>query len=195
MHTNRGDECRIEIGLGESDRGHCRLVCGIGFVVVDGVAGVGQRTDAHAAFAAVGTDLARAVERGCTAGKRGPIRLDGVVQHFERLHRGIDADVKGESDVSAWVDAVGWTPAEDRPVGAQGRGVDRVRWIAAAHSAREGHVAAGQVVEYPQVVGRRRAGVGGRYGHREDIAGIGSGDRKSLGQFDAWFAAPRHRPG
>ena len=124
VRADGGNHGRVEIGLGQGHRGNRHLVAGIGFIVVDGMAGVGQRADAHAGRAAVGTDQAGAVERSGLSGQRRPVRLDGVVQHLVRLHDGIDADLKGEADGVAGGDAVGRTPAEDRPIGAQGGGVD-----------------------------------------------------------------------
>ena len=142
VQTDGGDRCRVEIGLGQGDRRNRHLIGGVGFIVVDGVAGIGQCADAHAGLAAVGADHAGAVERGGLSGQRGPIRLDGVVQDLVRLHDGIHAHVKGETDSSAGINTVGWIPAEDRLIGAQGRGVDIVRRIAAAHIADVGQVAA-----------------------------------------------------
>ena len=62
VQTDGGDRCRVEIGFGQGYRRNRHLICGVGFIVVDGVAGIGQRADAHAGLAAVNTDHAGAVE-------------------------------------------------------------------------------------------------------------------------------------
>ena len=188
VQTDGGDRCRVEIGFGQGDRRNRHLICGVGFIVVDGVAGIGQRADAHAGLAAVNTDHAGAVERSCAAGKRGPICLNGVVQHLVGLHDGINTHVKGETDSSTGINIVGGIPAKNRLVGTQGRGVDIVRRIAAAQIADVGQVQPIQVVQHSQVICIGCAGIGSGDGHRQDIGGIGIGHGKRLGQFDVRFA-------
>ena len=181
------DHGRIEIGFGKSQRRNRHLICGRGFVVVDGVAGIWQCADAHTGRAAVGTDQAAAVKRRGLSGQRGPVRLDGIVQDLLGLHDIIHLNLKGEADAVAGVDTIRRIPAENRLVGPLGRGVDIVRRIAAAHIAEIGQVQPIQVVQHSQVIGSGCADVGSSDGHCQDIVGIGIGHGKGLGHDDERF--------
>ena len=120
-------------------------------------------------------------------GSEAPICLDGIVQDLLRLHDRIHTHVKGEADSSAGINIVGGIPAKNRLVGTQGRSIDGVRRIAAAHITHESQVAAAQVVEHTQVIRGSRSVIVGGHGHRQDVGGIGIGYGKRLGQLDVRF--------
>ena len=80
------------------------------------------------------------------AGQGGPIGLNGVVQYLLGLHDVVYPHIKSKTDAVAGVDAVGNVPTEDGLVGTQSDGIDAVRRIDAAHIARKGQVAAGEVI-------------------------------------------------
>ena len=103
------------------------------------------------------------------------------------LHDIIHLNLKGEADAVTGVDTIRRIPAENRLVGALGRGVDIVRRIATAHIADIGQIQPIQVVQHSQVIGSGCAGVGSGDGHCQDIVGIGIGHGKGLGQDDERF--------
>ena len=181
VRADLGRQRRVEVGLGDRERRHVDGVAGFGFVVVECVAGVRQRADAHAVGRAVVADLAGGVQRRVAPRQRGPVGLDRVLEHLQRLHGVADPHVEGERDLAADRDLVARIPAEDRAVGAVGRRVDVRGRVRAADVADVAEVDAGQVVEDARVVGRCGAVVGRGDGDGQNVAGVGRLDREVLG--------------
>ena len=181
-----------EIGIGNTGladaRRQYRDRCGNGgFVIVNGVAGVGKCTVSHTVDSAVCADGATAIQ-GCGSERKGlPTRLQGIAQDFFRLNVDVDTDREIEIDCGAGCDGVfrvTGIPSEDRAIGTQ-RGVDNARRIRA--DIHIGHLGTDQVIEHPQVIGRRITSIGCRDGNRQYVTGVGAGRREGLGQHDVWF--------